>query len=146
LRDLQPCRRSAAAAAQAEAESIFKAALEKEFPGAEESRYSTTGQFQLQPIANGVSLLRPEFSSALRPLVGGGALLLLIVCANIGGLLLARTTARRGEIAIRLAIGATGWHLVRQWLTETMLLSLAGGVLGVGAACAAIPLLVSNEA
>jgi len=130
------------AVAQAEAESIFKAALDQEFHGAQEASYWTTGQFQLQPIANGVSLLRPKFASALLLLMGGGALLLLIVCANIGGLLLARTAARRGEIAVRLAIGATGMHLVRQWLTETLLLSLAGGILGVGAACAAIPLLV----
>lgn len=129
-------------AARAEAESIFKAALDEEFHGKQEMSYWTTGQFQLQPIANGISLLRPKFSSALVLLMGGGALLLLIVCANIGGLLLARTAGRRGEIAVRLAIGATGRHLVRQWLTETLLLSLAGGVLGVAAAWAVIPLLV----
>ena len=127
--------------AQAEAESIFKAAVEEEFHGAQEAGYWTTGQFQLQTIANGVSLLRQKFSSALLLLTGGGALLLLIVCANIGGLLLAQTAARRGEIAIRLAIGATGRHLVRQWLTETLMLSIAGGLLGVAAAWIAIPLL-----
>ncbi len=81
------------AVAQAEAESIFKAALDQEFHGSQEARYWTNGQFQLQPIANGVSLLRPKFSSALLLLMGGGVLLLLIVCANIGGLLLARTAA-----------------------------------------------------
>jgi len=128
-------------AAQTEAESIFKAAVEEEFHGAQEASYWTTGQFQLQPIANGVSLLRPKFASALLLLMVGGGLLLLIVCANIGGLLLARTAARRGEIAIRLAIGATRGHLVRQWLTETLLLSIAGGILGVAAAWISIPLL-----
>ena len=128
-------------AAQAEAESIFKAAIEEEFHGAQDSNYWTTGKFQLQSIANGVSLMRPKFSSALLLLMGGGVLLLLIVCANIGGLLLARTAARRSEIAIRLAIGATGKQLVRQWLTETLLVSLAGAVLGLAAAWGAMPLI-----
>jgi len=128
-------------AAQTEAESIFKAAIDEEFHGAPDSNYWTTGKFQLQSIVNGVSLMRPKFSSALLLLMGGGVLLLLIVCANIGGLLLARTAARRGEIAIRLAIGATGKQLVGQWLTETLLVSLAGAVLGVAAAWGAMPLI-----
>jgi len=128
-------------AAQAEAESIFKAAVEEEFHGAQDSNYWTTGNFRLQSIANGVSLMRPKFSSALLLLMGGGVLLLLIVCANIGGLLLARTAARRGEIAIRLAIGATGKQLAGQWLTETLLVSLAGAVLGVAAAWGAMPMI-----
>jgi predicted permease len=129
-------------AASAEAESIFKAAVEEQFHSAQAKSYWLTGQFQLQSIANGVSLLRLKFSSALLLLMDGGALLLLIVCANIGGLLLARTAARRGEIAIRLAVGATGGHLVRQWLTETLLVAFAGGLLGLGVAWAATPLLV----
>jgi len=74
--------------------------------------------------------------------MGGGALLLLIVCANIGGLLLARTAGRRSEIAVRLAVGATAGNLVRQWLTETLLLSVAGGIVGVAAAWTTLPLLV----
>jgi predicted permease len=126
-------------AARAEAESIFKAALEEQFHG--NQGYWAIGQFQLESIANGVSLLRPKFSSALLLLTGGGALLLLIVCANIGGLLLARTAARQGEIAVRLAVGATRRHLVRQWLTETLLMTCAGGLLGLGTAWAATPLL-----
>ena len=129
-------------AAHAEAESIFRAALDEEFHGRQDSSYWVTGEFQLQPIANGVSLLRPKFSSALLLLMGGGALLLLIVCANVGGLLLARTAARRGEIAIRLAVGATGKHLVRQWLTEILLLTSTGGLVGVCTAWVATPFLV----
>jgi predicted permease len=124
--------------ARAEAEAIVNAALAEEFQNPD--NYWRTGQFQLQAIANGVSLLRPKFSSALILLMGGGALLLLMVCANIGGLLLARTTARRGEIALRMAIGATGVRLMRQWITETLLLAACGGLAGLFVAFSAAPL------
>jgi predicted permease len=125
--------------AQAEAQAIVYAAIEEQFHN--EESYWRTGQFQLQPIANGVSLLRSKFSSALMLLMGGGALMLLIVCANIGGLLLARTAARRGEIALRLAIGATVARLARQWITETLLLTAFGGLAGLCVAFSATPLL-----
>jgi predicted permease len=126
--------------ARSEAEAIVNAAIEEQFHDQNEGSYWRLGQFQLQPIANGVSLLRPKFSSALTLLMGGGALLLLMICANIGGLLLARTAARRGEIALRLAIGATGARLARQWITETLLLATCGGVAGLCLAFWATPL------
>lgn len=98
-------------------------------------------RLEVEPIANGVSLIRPKFATALILLTSGVGLLLLMICANVGGLLLARASARQGETAVRLAIGATTGRLVRQWLTESFVLTAIGGAAGMVLAYAATPLL-----
>src|SRR5580658_1387570 len=88
-------------------------------------------RLELRPAPQGINEFRRDQQTPLLALMAMAGLTLLIACANVASLTVARATARRREMSIRLAIGATRWDLVRQLLVEGVMLAAAGGVLGL---------------
>jgi predicted permease len=88
--------------------------------------YRNSTRIDLQPVSRGVSKLRKQFAVAVEVLMGAVGVLLLLVCANIAGLMLARGEAARKEIAVRLSLGATRFTVASQLMTDALVLSFLG--------------------
>lgn len=122
--------------AETEVRSLYPSMLDASYSVPPASAHGdTVDEAQKTPptvttVSRGVSTMRKQFGTAVVALMAGVAGLLLLVCSNIGGLMLARAETKRREAAIRMSLGASQWGIVRQTLVEVLLLSGAGALGG----------------
>jgi predicted permease len=126
---------SAAAGVAARLDPAFRAWLQRvtdnSTTDSTERAFRLRERIALEPISRGFSFVRSQFGEPLRALMVSVSLILLIACANLAGLLLARGAARTHETAVRLSLGARPSRLVRQTLTESLTLAAIGGIVGL---------------